>query len=159
MFRTMRRSNQQMKQVFAEQILHSATSGVLSLCGEDGYPYGVPMSFVYNAGKLYFHSARSGHKVDAIRQNEKASYTVVVQDDIVPERYTTLYRSVIAFGKIHVVEDETERLYAIQLLAEKYNAEGNDASWRKEINDCPNFLVLGMDVEHLTGKASRELVE
>ena len=159
MFRAMRRSKQQMSETAAVAILQDATSGVLSLMGEDGYPYGVPMSYAYADGKLYFHSAVTGHKVDAIKQYEKASFTVVVQDDIVPEKYTTLYRSVIAFGKIRIVEDEAERVHGVKLLAEKYNPGEPEAGWRKEMTDCPNFLVLIMDIEHLSGKASRELVE
>jgi len=159
MFREMRRSKQQMSEDAANKILQSATSGVLSLLGDDGYPYGVPISYVYADGKLYFHSARTGHKVDAIRQNAKASFTVVVQDDIVPEKYTTLYRSVIAFGSVHIAEDEAERVRGVQLLAEKYNPGVSEDNWRKEMADCPSFIVLVMDIAHITGKASRELVE
>jgi len=159
MFREMRRSKQQMSEDAANKILQSATSGVLSLLGDDGYPYGVPISYVYADGKLYFHSARTGHKVDAIRQNAKASFTVVVQDDIVPEKYTTLYRSVIAFGSVHIAEDEAERVRGVQLLAEEYNPGASETDWRKEMADCPSFIVLVMDIAHITGKASRELVE
>ena len=159
MFRAMRRNKQQMSETAAVSILQDATSGVLSLMGEDGYPYGVPMSYAYADGKLYFHSAVTGHKVDAIKQYEKASFTVVVQDDVVPENYTTLYRSVIAFGRIRIADTEAERVQAVQLLAEKYHPGGAEASWRNEMTNHPQFEVIVMDVEHLTGKASRELVE
>lgn len=159
MFRTMRRNAQQLTQAATEQILKDATSGILSLLGDSGYPYGVPMSFAYQDGKLYFHSAITGHKIEALQQNEKVSFTVVQQDDIIPEKYTTLYRSVIAFGKIHVVKDESERVHAVKILAEKYNPDELGAGWQKEMKDCPNFLILVMEIEHLTGKASRELVE
>ncbi|MBQ2994816.1 MAG: pyridoxamine 5'-phosphate oxidase family protein [Peptococcaceae bacterium] len=159
MFREMRRSKQQMSEEATNAILKSATSGVLSLLGDDGYPYGVPISYVYEDGKLYFHSALSGHKVDAVRNYDKASFTVIVQDDIVPEKYTTLYRSVVAFGNVHIAEDEAERVHGVKLLAEKYNPGESEAGWRKEMTDCPNFIVLVMEICHVTGKASRELVE
>ena len=159
MFRAMRRSKQQMSEEAANVILKDATSGVLSLLGDDGYPYGVPISYVYDNGKLYFHSALTGYKVDAVRNYEKASFTVIMQDDIVPEKYTTLYRSVIAFGSVHIADDEAERIHGVQLLAEKYNPGEPEAGWRKEMADCPNFLILVMEIEHITGKASRELVE
>ncbi len=159
MFRAMRRSKQQMRNEEAMSILHDATSGVLSLIGDDGYPYGVPISFALEGDKLYFHSALTGHKVDAVKENEKASFTVVVQDDIVPEKYTTLYRSVIAFGKVHIAQDAIERLHGVKLLAEKYNPHASESEWRKEMQDCPNFLVLVMEIEHVSGKASRELIE
>lgn len=159
MFRAMRRNKQQMRDDAVLSILHSATSGVLSLIGDDGYPYGVPISYAVEGNRLYFHSALTGHKVDAVKENAKASFTVVVQDDIVPEKYTTLYRSVIAFGKVHIVQDDIERLHGVKLLAEKYNPYASESEWRKEMQDCPNFLVLVMEIEHLSGKASRELVE
>ncbi len=140
-------------------LLNQATSGVLSLIGDDGYPYGVPISFAYEDGKLYFHSAVTGHKVDALKNSAKASFTVIAQDDIVPEKYTTLYRSVIAFGDVHIAEGEAERVHGTRLLAEKYHPQGTENDWRKEMADCPNFLVLVMELAHVTGKASRELVE
>lgn len=159
MFRAMRRSKQQMQDAAAKEILQTATSGVLSLLGDDGYPYGVPISFAYADGKLYFHSAKSGHKVDAVKAYEKASFSVIVQDDIVPEKYTTYFRSVVAFGAVHIAEEEAERVMGMRLLAEKYNPGEPEAGWRKEMADCPNFIVLVMEIHHLSGKASRELVE
>lgn len=159
MFRAMRRSKQQMSEEATNIILQNAASGVLSLLGDDGYPYGVPMSYAYENGKLYFHCALTGHKIDAIRNYEKASFAVVLQDDIVPEKYTTLYRSVIAFGSIRVAEDEAERVHGLALLAGKYNPKGTEEDLQKEVNASPNLHVLVMELAHITGKASRELVE
>lgn len=164
MFREMRRNKQQMSREAAEALLISATSGVLSLLGDDGYPYGVPMSFAYENGKLYFHSALSGHKIDAIQKEEnqngaKASFTAVLQDDIVPEKYTTLYRSVIAFGRMYIAASEEERSHGLQLLHAKYNPAGTEADLQKELTASPKLHVLVMDLDHITGKASRELVE
>ena len=98
MFRDMRRKNQLLPQEEAEAILRQGTSGVLSLLGDGGYPYGVPLSYVYHNGRLYFHCAKAGHKLDAIRRERKCSFCVIAQDLVAPEKYTTLFRSVIAFG-------------------------------------------------------------
>lgn len=89
MFREMRRSKQQLPREVAVEILERNTSGVLALSGDEGYPYAVPMSYVYAEGKIYFHSAKNGHKIDAIQRNEKASFCVIDQDQIIPEKYTT----------------------------------------------------------------------
>ena len=78
----------------------------LALLGDNDYPYAVPISYVYHDGKLYFHSALAGHKVDAILKCDKASFCVIEKDDVQPEKYTTFFRSVIAFGRIHIIEDE-----------------------------------------------------
>ena len=105
MFREMRRFKQLLPQETAIEILNRNTSGTLALIGDNDYPYAVPISYVYIDGKLYFHSAKSGHKIDAIIKHEKASFCVIDQDHIVPEKYTTYFRSVIAFGKVHLVEE------------------------------------------------------
>ena len=78
------------------------TSGVLALAGDNGYPYALPISYVYSDGKIYFHSAKSGHKIDAVKRCEKASFCVIAEDNIIPEEYTTYYKSVIVFGKLKI---------------------------------------------------------
>ena len=83
MFREMRRKNQALSREEAAAVLDRALSGVLALSGDDGYPYAVPISYVYDGGKLYFHCAKSGHKLDALQRNPKASFCVVDQDQIV----------------------------------------------------------------------------
>ena len=72
-----------------ERILKEGTSGVLALAGDEGYPYAVPISYVYDGEKIYFHCAKQGHKLDAIARNPKASFCVVEKDQVVPEAYTT----------------------------------------------------------------------
>ena len=99
-FREMRRKRQQLSEEESIGILQKATSGTLALLGDGGYPYAVPISYVYHERKLYFHSALAGHKVDAIRKCDKASFCVIEKDDVQPEKYTTFFRSVIAFGRI-----------------------------------------------------------
>lgn len=88
----------------------------LALAGDDDYPYAVPISYAYSDSKLYFHGAKSGHKIDAIKRCDKASFCVIDKDDVVPEEYTTYFRSVIAFGKIRIMEEESEMRKAIELL-------------------------------------------
>ena len=117
----MRRKNQQLTQDEAIGILLKATSGVLALHCDNVYPYAVPVSYVYNNGRLYFHSALVGHKIDAIKSCARASFCVVGQDDVIPEKYTTLYRSVIAFGQIHIVDNESEKLRVARMLGNRYN--------------------------------------
>lgn len=108
-FRAMRRKRQQLSEEESIGILQKATAGTLALLGDGGYPYAVPISYVYADGKLYFHSALSGHKVDAIKNCDKASFCVIEKDDVQPAKYTTYFRSVIPFGRIHIIEDEQEK--------------------------------------------------
>ena len=157
-FRDMRRKRQQLSEAESIGILQKATSGTLALLGDNGYPYAVPISYVYHEGKMYFHSALSGHKVDAIRQCDKASFCVIEQDDVQPKKYTTFFRSVIAFGRIHVIEDEAEKLSTARMLGNRYNPN-DDESLKKEIEGgLSRMLMIRFDIEHLTGKEAIELV-
>ena len=157
-FREMRRKRQQLSDEESYAILQKATSGTLALLGDGDYPYAVPISYVYSEGKLYFHSALSGHKVDAIRGCDRASFCVVAQDDVKPALYTTFFRSVIAFGRIHIVDDEAEKLAAARLLGNRYNPHQDEALQKELENGLARMLVIRLDIEHLTGKESIELV-
>ena len=103
MFREMRRFKQLLPNEESVRILENATSGVLAVLGDGGYPYTVPMSYIYSNNKLYFHCAKTGHKLDAIAACPKASFCVVETDRIVPEEYTTYFRSVVAFGRARIL--------------------------------------------------------
>lgn len=158
-FRQMRRKRQQLSQEESIAILQKATAGTLALLGDDGYPYAVPISYVYNEGKLYFHSALNGHKVDAIRKYDKASFCVIEKDDVQPEKYTTFFRSVIAFGRIHIVEDEKEKLEIVRMLGNRYNPNQDDALQKEIESGLSRLLAIRLDIEHLTGKEAIELVK
>ena len=159
-FREMRRKKQVLSQKEVEDILHKGTSGVLALLGDNDYPYAVPISYVYDDGKVYFHSAKSGHKIDAIQRTEKASFCVIDKDLVVPEEYTTYFRSVIAFGRIRIVEDDSEKRAAIEKLAIKYAPEDTAANRDYAISrEWKPLCMLEMTIDHVTGKEAIELVK
>lgn len=159
MFREMRRKKQALTAQETVAVLTGGTSGVLALSGDGGYPYAVPLSYVYHDGHIYFHCAKSGHKLDAIRHDPKASFCVIDRDEIVPEEYTSHFRSAIAFGTIRIMEDEQEKRQAIEILALKY-APGDTAEGRRAAidRDWAPLCMLDMTVEHLSGKEAIELV-
>ena len=157
-FREMRRKKQALSQQGVAQILQQETSGVLALIGDEVYPYAVPISYVYDGEKLYFHSAKSGHKLDAIQQNAKASFCVVAKDTVVPEEYTTYFQSVIVFGQIRLIQDERAKRAAIEKLAGKYAPEATTMELEQEINREWNPLcLLEMTIDHVTEKEAIEL--
>ena len=158
-FRAMRRKRQQLSEEESIEILRKATAGTLALLGDNGYPYAVPISYVYADGKLYFHSALSGHKIDAIRNCNKASFCVIDKDDVQPAKYTTFFRSVIAFGRIHIIEDEQEKLETARLLGDRYNPNQEEALQKELEKGLSRMLMIRLDIEHLTGKQAIELVK
>lgn len=159
MFREMRRKNQRLSLSESEAILNSCTSGVLAVSGDGGYPYAVPLSYVYCDNKLYFHCAKSGHKLDAVEKCSKASFCVIAKDDILPEKYTTLYKSVIVFGKMRILRTAEEMEEPIKILTRKY-VENDEDGIQKEFEQFKNNMyMLCLDAKHISGKQCKELVK
>lgn len=158
MFREMRRNKQLLSDEESIEILKSATSGVLALLGDDEYPYAVPISYVYDDSKIYFHGAKTGHKIDAIKRCDKASFCVIDQDEIMPEEYTTYFKSVIVFGKVRILENEKEISAAIEKLAIKYHPKDSEEN-RSEViaREWKPLCMIEFSIEHMTGKEAIEL--
>lgn len=159
MFRNMRRSKQILSQADSIAILEKATSGVLAVAGDDDYPYAVPLSFVYADGKIFFHCAKSGHKLDAIARNNKVSFCIIDEDQIVPEEYTTYFRSVIAFGKARILEEEGEKRSAIERLAAKYSPNQEEGRLKEIDDQISHMCMVEITVDHLSGKEAIEFVK
>lgn len=159
MFREMRRKKQQLSEAECVEILEKNTCGVLAVRGDGGYPYAVPLSYVYAEGAVYFHCAKSGHKLDAIRDCDKVSFCVVDRDVVVPEEYTTYYRSVIVFGKASILEREDEFYGAVEKLAVKYHPKDSKENRDSTIEKSRDAMyMVKIQIEHLTGKQAIELV-
>lgn len=160
MFREMRRKKQILSREEDVKILKRGTSGTLALIGDEDYPYAVPISYVYENNKIYFHGAKTGHKIDAIAKNKKASFCVIDEDKIVPDEFTTYFRSVIIFGKIRILKDENEIRNVIQKIADKYSTDAEKSTRDKEIErEWKILCVLEMSIEHMTGKEAIEFVK
>ncbi len=156
MFRTMRRAKQQMEQDACIALLKTQKRGVLSVLGDDGYPYGMPVDHWYNEadGKLYFHGAKAGHRFDAIARDPRASYCVL--GDGVPREndWSMDFESVIVFGKIEIVEDEARMKTALLGLTERFtDASYFEHEWAT-VSD--RVLVTALVPEHITGKRVHE---
>lgn len=159
MFREMRRKRQKLSREDCDAILREGSSGVLAVSGDNGYPYAVPLSYVYDGEHIYFHCAKSGHKLDAVRRNAKASFCVIGQDQVMPEEYTSYFRSVIVFGTVHVLEDEQEIRRTIEMLAVKYAPEDSPANRRRAVErEWDPLCMLELTVDHVSGKEAIELV-
>lgn len=158
MFREMRRLKQKLSEEDARQVLQRGMVGVLAVLGDDGYPYTVPINYTYFNNAIYFHCALSGHKIDAIEACGKVSFCVIDKDDVVPDRYTSYYRSVVAFGRAHIVEDDEEKLASLRNLGDRYNP-GEDAALDAAVaKGFAHLHMVRIDIEHLSGKQAKELM-
>ena len=157
MFREMRRKGQQLSEEAAYDILSSGSHGVLALSGDEGWPYAVPLSYALDGSSVYFHCAREGHKIDAVRKDGRGCLCVVARDDVAPEELTTRYVSAVAFGEIEELRDEEEKLSALRLLCAKYCPDAGQGAVEAEIErDRPGVSILKMRILHLTAKAERK---
>ena len=169
MFREMRRKGQQITTQECMEILQRAKAGVLGVYGDDGYPYTVPLSFVYTPpgeggsglGTIGFHCATTGHKIDGIRRNEKVSFTVIDRDEIMPKERTTKYCSVIVFGRARFLEAEENLRRAANTLGAKYSA-GFEDLYMQETEDTirrGTLCCVEIEIDHMTGKIGKELMK
>lgn len=152
MFRKMRRSVKELSKVEAVELFETLSYGTLALLGDIGYPYSLPISFVYSDNKIYFHGSKEGQKYEAIEKNDKISLSVVEKDEVQPEKFTTYFKSAIAFGKVRRLTEESEIQKAMELLLLKYSPEYME-SGRKYISAAwNNFCAYEIAIDHLSAK-------
>lgn len=155
----MRRRKQALSKDECIEMLKKNNAGVLNLTGLDGYPYGVPVSYVYDDGTLIFHGAKSGYRVDCARRNPKVSFTVIDENHVVPEEYTTYFRSVIAFGEVEIIEDDAEKAKVCEILGRGISPNESEEHLQNEISkEMPALLMYRLKIDHMTGKMAIELV-
>ncbi|TFG81637.1 MAG: pyridoxamine 5'-phosphate oxidase family protein [Erysipelotrichales bacterium] len=154
MFREMRRSDRALSKEEAKDYLSNQEFGILSVIGDDGYPYGVPICFALCDDVIYLHGFLDGHKIDAIRQNPKVCFTVAGNTEVLPIEISINYTSVIAFGLATVLapdEDEEERKVAFEAIGFKYSPKDeNTKRYIQENKAATNIIKI--QVEQITGK-------
>ncbi len=156
-FRPMRRFRQQLSKEDCIRVLTEEKRGVLSMLGDNGYPYGIPMNHWYDAkeDKLYFHGARVGHKIDSITKCSKVSYCVYDAGYRKEGEWALNVKSVVIFGRIGPVTDEKKRQLIGERLLRKFT--NDEAYIQKEIRDAlPRAQCLELTIDHMTGKLVNE---
>ena len=153
----MRRSPQALSREEMVDLLNKETRGVLSVQGDDGYPYGVPINHYYDeeADMLYFHGADFGHRVDAVKRDPKVSYCVFGQEYQKEGDWAKYVKSVIIFGKAVLITDPDEVVRISRLLCDKFPC--TEEYVEHEISkDAHRTLVVGVDIEDMNGKLVHE---
>lgn len=152
MFRKMRRFKQQLTKEQCEEVLIKQKRGVLSIHGEDGYPYGIPMDHYYDpkTQKIYFHGALEGHKIDAISANNKVCYTAISDGVKESDDWPLTFHSVICFGHIEKVTDEKLQKEICLNLTLKFTDE--DYAIKEYEKAGKRVLCLAITIDHMSGK-------
>lgn len=154
MFEQMRRKDREITEEESRNFLAQGEYGVLATVGEDGYPYGVPLSFAMVEGKICFHCAPDvGKKLKNIEHNQKVCFTVIGGVENQPSEFTTKYKSVIVYG-IARKSDESMRRKVLEALIEKYSNDFLE-SGADYINRAISATgIIDIEIQHITGKAS-----
>lgn len=155
MERKMHKIKRQMTDEAAKAAFEAGHHGTLSVNGDDGYPYAVPVNYVYVDGKIYIHSAKVGYKIDCLKRDSKVCFSAILDAQVVPRMVTARFTSVVAFGRATLVEDEAERYMALKAFVDRLCGPG-------ALTEGMDFLektiartaVIRVDVEQLTGKTS-----
>ena len=154
MFRPMRRCKQQLSREECDRVLYEGKRGVLALMGDCDYPYAVPLNYLYDGERIIFHSALEGHKVDAIRRSDKASFCVIDRGETPDDDWAYWFNSVIVFGRLRRLDGEEKERALRQLGMKYFPTEADvDADMKKNAARC---LCLEMTIDHLSGKRVHE---
>jgi uncharacterized protein len=155
MFREMRNKKRQLDSTYIEKILGEGEYGFLATVGENGYPYSVPLSYVYVNNNIYFHSATEGQKLDNIRFNDKVSFCVVGKTKVLPDQFATIYESAIAFGKASFINGEEKKQALINIM-KKYSPgfENKGLQYIDRAIDATNIVKI--EIEYATAKGRLE---
>ena len=154
MFKEMRRKDRKLETTEIVEILKKCNYGFLSTIAENGYAYGVPISYVYVNDSIYVHSAMEGNKLDNIRVNNNVSFCVVGDTMVLPDKFSTKYESVIAFGKAVEVSGG-EKNEALLAFIDKYSSQYIEKGKEYIKNAGKKTKVIKICIEHITGKARR----
>lgn len=157
MFREIRRKSKQIDIELAENLLEQSIRGVLAVNGDDGYPYAIPINYLYDREnqKIYFHGARVGHKVDALKACDKVCFTVYGNESIKEDSWASFLQSTIVFGRCHLMEADENAITLLKQLAMKYYP--NEQLADEEIMRSGKAVQLfEIEIEHLSGKEVQE---
>ncbi len=157
MFRKMRRFKQEISEQECIELLKNEKRGVLSIIGDEGYPYGIPLNHFYSEsdGKIYFHGAKEGHKIDSIKKNNKVCYTVFDKGYRRENEWALNVKSVVVFGRISLVEDEEKAKEICTELCRKFTDDEEYLNY-EITHSLKNVQCLEIEIEHMTGKLVNE---
>lgn len=157
MFRPVRRKKREISVELAKQLLLSSRRGVLAVNGDNGYPYAIPINYIYDAEeeKIYFHGARAGHKIDSIKACDKVCFTVYGNESIKEEEWAPFVQSTVVFGRCHLIEDQDYAIKLVKKMAMKYYPDEQTADEEIEVSGKA-VQMFEIEIEHISGKEIQE---
>ena len=157
MFRPIRKKKNEISTDAAKALLRSSRRGVLAVNGDDGYPYAIPINYLYDEEneKIIFHGAKAGHKVDALKKNDKICLTVFGNEMVKEEAWAPFLQSVVVFGRCHLVESQEDAIALVKKFAAKYYPN-MDMVHEEAASSGRAVQMFEIQIEHLSGKEVQE---
>ena len=157
MFRPIRKKKNEISVDKAKALLHSSRRGVLAVNGDDGYPYAIPINYLYDEEneKIIFHGAKSGHKVDALKKNDKICFAVFGNEAVKEEAWAPFLQSVVVFGRCHLVESQEDAIALVKKFAAKYYPNMDMVNEEVALSGRA-VQMFEIQIEHLSGKEIQE---
>ena len=157
MFRPIRKKKNEISTDAAKALLRSSRRGVLAVNGDDGYPYAIPINYLYDEEneKIIFHGAKAGHKVDALMKNDKICFTVFGNEMVKEEAWAPFLQSVVVFGRCHLVESQEDAIALVKKFAAKYYPN-MDMVNEEAASSGRAVQMFEIQIEHLSGKEVQE---
>lgn len=157
MFRKVRKIKNELDEKTTKEVLKKAPRGVLALNGDDGYPYGLPLNYVYDEDNnvLYFHGTKTGYKIDCIEKSPKASFTALLEEGVSDDGWSKNVSSVVAYGLLEEIEDSDFARDALVKLAQKYYPSEDLIEENIKAN-FKNTKMLAFHINYMTGKRVNE---
>lgn len=153
MFKKMRRKDKALPEEQIIEVLNAGEEGVLATVGEDGYPYAVPLNYVFHEGGIYFHCALSGHKIENMEFNPKVSFSVVTGSQILAEEFSTRFKSVVVFGRADEALGD-EKIHGLRALITRLAKDHVPAGEKYIKQALDKTRVFKINVEHMSGKTA-----
>ncbi len=151
-----RRRDRLMDESAALLLLRNAEYGVLSLCGGDGKPYGIPVNHVWDGkSAIYVHCAPEGRKLRTIEENPRVSFCVIGRVNLLPQKFTTEYESIVVEGTAHIGLPEEERMHALRLLISKLSPEFQETGEKYARASFARTAIIRIDIDKISGKRKK----
>lgn len=151
MFREMRRDQKQISQKKAYTVLNDNEVGILSTVGKNNYPYGTPMNYIYFEHKIYLHCAKEGHKIDNIKYNNNVCFTVIDSYQVVSDRFTSKFQSIVVFGKAGFVDHQTKK-EVLREYINKFSPEFKEKGFNYVDKAVDKTEIIEIKIEDIKGK-------
>lgn len=153
MKREMYKKDRQLSEEKTKEIFEKGHHGILSVNGDEGYPYGVPVNYVYLHDSIYIHSAKYGYKIDALKKDDKVCFSTILSSEILPSQFTAAFESVIATGKAVIVEDRDEKKLVLDTFIERFSPGFKENGQKFIAGAFEKTAIIRIDVDEIKGKA------